>query len=965
MASAISQFNAALVTALQENSIALANLNFDFSLYKVEAPTEYRALGTCLSEERRRLAESGSYHVTARKLGAIFRSKIPAVPNLIRAYGERVSEIAKTMVNAEDARNHTLFAEKIGIDGTAIWAAATSGNDALCVQLLACMLARFWSPQEAISIWAEILDLRKQELSSKARDYDFPELAAMEANVTREQLAEWDASARAWLRAADVSKNKQQTQLRLIINNVNVAVNNTRSTYDSVIEAWISSMKVVDSLVCGIPQSIHDGAALVGLSAWHLYPDMSVYEKVFKEIEQLDPLIRNGGIMTIGLESTPESDKGVCWSLPLAKFRYYGDPVVVTKTLSSRNSRISFEQLIFVAIGCLSNTWPELDAENMNICSYYSFLWKYIELGFNKLDKGIRGKSWLSHLGKASQTYLDSHGEDRQSMRRLINFGRRRCASFLNSQGRPVSFETQTLCLTKPKVFIRATKLNWRLEFLRRVAGTFGGRNADWIIVYRDDENNFAFATALPYSDPSRRQPDRSSHYRWQKSYRIRGKGEEFHNPIHPWTVSYDIDPENTLTISYVGLERPSESEFVYLYNPHSKLEGRKRRFYVQFKPVFGDLRAAMLCWKLNRQGGGLPKISTPESISSEEILDTMRRHELSGLPQVDGWEPLQALGAIGNLYNSLDTANISMDITSSPLESAEWVRYSAGASVRWYHPLPITREAAFSCIVLLETGNQDLDPKQLTSVMAISVSDSIYAASPLVCDPYENPDDSEICRALGNVGKAGVSLIVPPPRPRIRQLRNNEWNLLTHDTWDGKPQNSFENTSLHLSLTEYRVPYATEHEGARDIVAFFQEAVVSVYDGGVWVGDVDILKSLSKIPPDLLRVSQQCPHDAHEVSLTVNQDGAITQVPRKASSTEPVTITSIDNWHELLDKPSNPAVLRSHGNWLGRLAAASLSIQLGYRTIILPDVDCKKGCFSNVNFVQKWIPGNGDAVIF
>ena len=968
MSSAISRFTTALLAGSQENTLALAALNFDFSLYKVEAPTEYKALGTCLSEERRRLAESGSHHITARKLGAIFRSKIPSVPNLIRAYGERVSEIAKSATNAEAVKNHTLFAEKIGIDGTAIWAAATSGNEALYVQLLACILARFWSSQEAVSIWAEIIDSRRQELSNRTGDYDFPEVAAMQANVTREQLAEWDASARAWLRAADVVKNKQQTQLRLIINNVNVAVNNTRSTYDSVMEAWVSSLKVVDNLVCGIPQSIYDGAALVGLSAWHLYPDMSVYEKTPKEIKQEDPLIYIGGILTIGLESSPESDRGVCWSLPLAKFRYYGDPVVATKTLGSRNSRVSFEQLNFVAIGCLSKTWPEPHVNYMNICSYYSLLWKYAEAHAIKLDKVNHGKSWLNYLGTASQVFLDSyvHGEDMQSLNRLMNFGRRRCESFFNSQGVPISFETQMLNMTKPKVFIRALKLNRRLEYLRRIAGNLSGRNTDWIIVYRDDENKLAFATALPCRGVKRLKPYRPSHCYWQNPSHVRSEMEGYHTPIHPWTVSYN-DLDALLTISCVGLEWPDEDEFVFRYRPYMQAEGKTRHFRLNFKPVIGDQQAAMLCWKLSKQRGSPPKIEVPESVSYEEILSVMRRDGLSNLPdfpRVHGWEALQALGAVGGLYNTLRTANISMDITSSALESAEWVKYSGDGSVPWYCPLPITREAAFSCIILLETGDQDLDPKQLTSVMAISVSDSIYAASPLTCDPYKSPEGFEICRALGNVGKAGVSLLIPPPRPRIRQHKNDEWNVINHDTWNGKSQNSFDNTSLHLSLTEYRVPYTTEHEGARDIQAFFQEAVISVYDGGVWIGDIDILKSLSKSQPDLLRVSQQCPHGAHEISLIVNRDGAVTQAPRKAS-TELITITSIDNWSELLDTPKNPVVVRSHENWLGRLAAASLSSQLGHRTIILPHVNCKKGCFSNINFMRKWILENGDVVIF
>ncbi|KAI0380681.1 hypothetical protein F5Y04DRAFT_271361 [Hypomontagnella monticulosa] len=364
MSSALGRFTASLLAGSQETTVALAALNFDFSLYKVEAPAEYQALGSCLSEERRKLAENGSHHITARKLGAIFRSKIPKVPNLIRAYGERVSEIAKSpslVAEAESVRGiHSLFADKIGIDGTSIWAAATSGNEAICVQLLACILARFWPSPEAVSIWSEILERRKLELSRSEDEFDFPQIAAMQANVTRDQLAEWDASARAWIRSADAVKNKQQTQLRLIIDNVDVHVNTAGDTYDSVMEAWIMSMVTIDNLISGAPQSIHQGAALVGLSAWHLYPDMIVYRDYNTEIVQYDRLFRAGGLLTVGLKLSNESDKGVKWSLPLAKLRFYGDPVLVTKSMDSRSSRISFKQLASVALGCLARQWPDI-----------------------------------------------------------------------------------------------------------------------------------------------------------------------------------------------------------------------------------------------------------------------------------------------------------------------------------------------------------------------------------------------------------------------------------------------------------------------------------------------------------------------------------------------------------------------------------------------------------------------------
>ncbi|KAK3681315.1 hypothetical protein B0T22DRAFT_388073 [Podospora appendiculata] len=306
-------FDYSLFSGSQENTVALVALNFDFSLYKVQASVEFSVLGSSLSNERRQQAESGSHHITARKLGALFRSKLPAVPSLIKAYGERLSQ-------------SSLLGDKLGIDGTSIWAAATSGPEALCVQLLACVLARFWTPQEVTSIWVEIVDSRKRELAARDGDFDFPALAAMQATLSRDQLAEWDASARAWLRTADKSMSKQQTQLRRIVDNLGAAVNNTQNTYESVMYAWFESMKVVDSLVAGMPQAIHNGAALVGLSSWHIYPDMMVYIDGEKEITQNDPLVKRGGLLTVGLQSSPESDTGVCWSLPLAKFRFYGDP---------------------------------------------------------------------------------------------------------------------------------------------------------------------------------------------------------------------------------------------------------------------------------------------------------------------------------------------------------------------------------------------------------------------------------------------------------------------------------------------------------------------------------------------------------------------------------------------------------------------------------------------------------------
>jgi hypothetical protein len=235
---------------------------------------------------------------------------------------------------------------------------------------------------------------------------------------------------------------------------------------------------------------------------------------------------------------------------------------------------------------------------------------------------------------------------------------------------------------------------------------------------------------------------------------------------------------------------------------------------------------------------------------------------------------------------------------------------------------------------------------------MAISVGDSIYAARLLVSDPHEDHDKAEVVRALGNIGKPGISLLIPPAGPSVRKPRSDEWDVINHDVWDGKPQNSFEGTSLHLSLTDYRVPYASKHEGARDLQAFFQEAVISIYDRDTWVGDVDIFKaSCCAKEEGPFKVDSSCPHNRLR-----NRFNGLKVLP-----SEP---TAIDNWYELLDKPENPTVVRCHGDWVARLATASLSRQLGYHPIILPNKGCDKGCFSQVEWM-KVLLNDGDVVIW
>jgi hypothetical protein len=227
MSAGVGKIQAALAVATQETTLALANLNFDFSLVKVEAPVEFHGLGSVLSARRRNASESGDHHKTARKLGSLFEQMLPDTPNLFKAYGLRVSEIAKSPSGApKGGKSFGPFADYAGIDGTNIWAAATSGNAAIAVHLLACMLARIWKASEAISLWEQIIAARKQELSTfdDSGSIHIQSLVTSQLTLSRAQLAEWDASARAWLQTGDEAKALNQKQLMLIVEIVNIPV---------------------------------------------------------------------------------------------------------------------------------------------------------------------------------------------------------------------------------------------------------------------------------------------------------------------------------------------------------------------------------------------------------------------------------------------------------------------------------------------------------------------------------------------------------------------------------------------------------------------------------------------------------------------------------------------------------------------------------------------------------------------
>lgn len=411
---------------------------------------------------------------------------IPLTPDLIRAYGLRCSEIASSQTfNPAGTQRHGLFANQVGADGTTIWAAATSSTSAIAVHLLACMLARMWDSPKAISIWSELIAIRRQALQNSGKPLDHH---ASKIDIPRKDLANWDSSARAWLLTADQANEKRQKQLLLIIDHMGIPVSGKLDLGESVIDAWTSAMVIVNNFIAGQPQSVQTGAPLLGLASWHLYPDLTVFGKdnEVKKTDQRDVLIHRGGTLTLGIEDTRRD--GVYWSLPLAHLRYYADPVQLEACLHSRVSRVSIDQLLHVALGSLIRRWcaqfNEMDQAAELLVKLSDFL------GYHS-DTKVQ-PAWLPLLASAAREFLSSKGARREELFRLIKCGRRRYPSFVDHTATKSIFGLSD-CKTFLSMLPDNTK---RIACLREVAEDFTDDQHFMVVQYRSDSHDSEYEIA-------------------------------------------------------------------------------------------------------------------------------------------------------------------------------------------------------------------------------------------------------------------------------------------------------------------------------------------------------------------------------------------------------------------------------------------------------------------------------------
>ncbi|KAI0381137.1 hypothetical protein F5Y04DRAFT_255843 [Hypomontagnella monticulosa] len=536
--SLIPKFDLSAITNKAELQASLVAWNWDFSLVKLEAPKEFNGVGSAISDLRKANAENGDLHRTARRLGALFEGIPPEVPNLLRAYGMRVSEICEMkQITPQDRVKHGLFSRFAGPDATSIWAAATSGDNAIAVHLLACMIAEMFEQASAISLWAQLIAQRKTQLEVEAANMTDQikreaKLAAKMQNISRQDLAAWDNSARSWIRTADDAKSKERKRVMLRVDEVAGYVNKESDPYLSVMHAWKQAMIAMDNLIRGIPQRVSNGAILLGMSAWHLYPDMTVLREGPGLIHQDDCLIAQTGILTIDLEVRAGDSGGIRWSLPLSYMRYYGPPVTTDNRIATDNSRITMNQFGFVLIGCVVSQWydfmrPLEKAIDMLVRLLQALQYPTTAESKNtehiaRMRKMTSRSSWIGQLLRAAEEFKEGDAEEKETAVKLINNLGRRWNGFLcevEDHPPPVF----GLCHMK-NLFPLLANSEHRVSYLRQLAKYWKLSNSNCVIEYKhveDGEEVWEYASIAPLNDDIKPLDKRQGYLNWDSNQEL------------------------------------------------------------------------------------------------------------------------------------------------------------------------------------------------------------------------------------------------------------------------------------------------------------------------------------------------------------------------------------------------------------------------------------------------------------
>lgn len=517
-----------LLSCTNENTAALVNIKFDLSLIRCEPLAEFLPVGRALTPLRKQEAESGDIHRTACILGFLFNDSVPDTPALRKAFGSRVSKIlSHPDINPQGTQEHGPFQAFIGADGTSIWAAATSGDASISVLLLACLLANAFDSKAATALWVELIKERKRSILRQLENGKFlnPNTeAAARHEISRQDLAKWDASVRSWKRRADLFMHREKIQLALIAENLNIPYPGGSSTCEKVTVTWKRAMEVLENLLNNHPQQACDRAILLGISSWHLYPDLLVFKDSPKKVEFHDI---PSAVLTLGIEYIHRpSDDFIRWSLALSHLRYYGDPVPVHGTEGL--PRVPFSQLWLITLGILYRQWNIRNSDMARAVQWFAQLGNKLKLASASHYPEL---SWLLKLCLAAAGV--GPGTEETSLR-LVKFGWRRGINFLGRDNLNVHTPFFGLCnRITIKALHQESERERGIEFIRQHLSLLSWKSGTGLISFDDEIMNCEYtewATVSPIVQPSEganppEAPGTAKHARWIRIHQ---------DPSHP-----------------------------------------------------------------------------------------------------------------------------------------------------------------------------------------------------------------------------------------------------------------------------------------------------------------------------------------------------------------------------------------------------------------------------------------------
>ena len=750
------------------------------------------------------------------------------------------------------------------------------------------------------------------------------EISSLNASVqqmTREELRLWDASARAWLQTADSAMRKEHVQLKLIIQNINIPVMTGATLYASVIKAWTQALVGTEKLIAGEPQSVTNGAILLAISAWHLYPDLFVFSPKTTSVTFSDPLMDHAGVLTVGITnaaSSPTGKDGIHWSVALSHYRHYGHP---TRAVGELDDRLTIDELYLVTLGGLLKLWGEPRANFEPAAEWFVALWNCVHM----TKTGLAGPAWMKPLAKAASRFLNSTNQERKELLALLDFGFRRGAYFLVPKPRRRLASLPWFGLRTPHITSslgQSDSQGCAVEYLRQTAAICKLDPYKTLITSTNRENqseHLVCYTAIPIggggiddlggssqgSQSTSKGKERAKdlkppkHRIWRDvplmetgnstniSFPV-GPADDHHQdrfnvmPLKKFLAKSVSDPIGDTRVAFeAGL---AKRLFVSPYYKFAEKEAMTNCHVavsalecyststVSFAGLIGEETKRFGLWvgkddvgsprvakKLQdlHEGKAEPLMDFKSSIRFFEsginchlvwqYLEGVDPYDLSGaikpVLSLMRWErghfqgtidSLRSLAAAYEVYKSLEGATISSAIVSRGIHDAEWALMRPGDR--------LTQPMMFSCIAMMETGTINLHADKFNNVLALASGNSIYILRHFVTDPALRLPSPAIVRIVGNVGRVGISLLIPPAyAPLIRPL-SDSLRAVEYATFDGKRENNFTSTSLHLSFTPHEFPLDYGASGVIDHQVFYVESVVSVHDSGQWVADLDIL---------------------------------------------------------------------------------------------------------------------------